>query len=92
MEYDNTNRGALFPNDKMRVGKRDPDLRGSINIDGTEYWFDAWTVYNEDDSVRVIQCKIGDERQAKEVTQQPATKKTAPRRGAQEETPKSKRR
>jgi uncharacterized protein (DUF736 family) len=40
-EYDNTNRGALFKNDK-KESDRHPDYRGSINIDGKEFWLDAW--------------------------------------------------
>lgn len=41
MTYDNTNRGALFKNDK-KSEDRDPDYRGNINIDGKEFWLDAW--------------------------------------------------
>lgn len=42
MEYDNTNRGAIFKNDKKSTDKH-PDMNGSINIDGKEYWISAWT-------------------------------------------------
>ena len=41
MEYDNTNSGALFKNEK----KEQPnhcDYQGSINVGGTEYWLNAW--------------------------------------------------
>lgn len=41
MTYDNTNRGALFKNDK-KSEDRDPDYRGNLNIDGKEFWLDAW--------------------------------------------------
>ena len=41
MEYDNTNSGALFKNDKKETEKH-PDYRGSINVDGTDYWLSAW--------------------------------------------------
>lgn len=40
MSYDNTNTGALFKNDKER--DTHPDYKGSINIDGTEYWLSSW--------------------------------------------------
>ena len=40
-QYDNTNRGALFINDKAGNDKR-PDLRGPLNIDGAEYIVSAW--------------------------------------------------
>ena len=41
-QYDNTNRGAIWPNDKMRDGKQDPHFRGELNVDGVEYWVNAW--------------------------------------------------
>jgi hypothetical protein len=41
MAYDNTNSGLLAKNDKQGNESR-PDYRGSINVDGTEYWLSAW--------------------------------------------------
>jgi len=41
-EYDNTNRGAIWPNDRMRDGKKDPEFTGSLNVDGVDYWVSAW--------------------------------------------------
>jgi hypothetical protein len=41
-EYDNTNRGVLFKNDKEGGNPNWPDYRGSINVDGKEFWLDAW--------------------------------------------------
>jgi len=40
-EYDNTNRGTLFKNDKKTTDKH-PDYKGSINVDGCEFWLSAW--------------------------------------------------
>lgn len=40
-EYDNTNRGVLFKNDKKEADT-DRDYNVSINIEGKEYWLDAW--------------------------------------------------
>ena len=42
MEYDNNNRGALWKNDK-RTTEKHPQLRGSAEINGVEYWVSAWT-------------------------------------------------
>ena len=39
--YDNTNTGALFPNDKGDNPKR-PDFRGTINVGGTDYNVAGW--------------------------------------------------
>jgi hypothetical protein len=40
MQYDNTNRGVLFREDKQK--DEDRDYSGSINIEGTEYWLSGW--------------------------------------------------
>lgn len=40
-EFDKTNTGALFVNDKKSTEKH-PDRTGSINIDGKEYWISGW--------------------------------------------------
>lgn len=41
MNYDNTNRGAIFKNDKKESDTH-PDYKGSININGVEYWLSSW--------------------------------------------------
>lgn len=41
MAYDNTNRGAMWPNcDK--ASEKHPDFKGSLNVDGREYWVAGW--------------------------------------------------
>ena len=40
-DYDNTNSGALFRNEDKQSDKH-PDYRGSINVDGVDYWLSAW--------------------------------------------------
>lgn len=40
-QYDDTNRGALFKNDKKATDNH-PDYRGSINVEGTDMWISAW--------------------------------------------------
>ena len=40
-QFDNTNKGALFKNDRKN-GDADPDYRGTINVDGRELWVSAW--------------------------------------------------
>jgi hypothetical protein len=43
MEYDNTNRGALFHNDdKDPNDDKDRDYFGSLDVEGTEYWLSGW--------------------------------------------------
>lgn len=41
MEYDNTNRGTLFKNTNKESDQH-PDYKGSINIEGVEYWLSSW--------------------------------------------------
>jgi len=40
-EYSNTNKGAIWKNDKKESDKH-PDFKGSIDVEGIEYWVSAW--------------------------------------------------
>jgi len=40
-EYSNTNRGVLFKNSE-KMEETHSDYNGSINIEGKEYWLNAW--------------------------------------------------
>lgn len=41
MLHDNTNKGALFKNDRKKSPNQ-PDYRGQINVGGIEYWVSGW--------------------------------------------------
>lgn len=41
MTYDNTNRWTLNKNDRKEKDTH-PDYKGSLNVDGVEYWLDGW--------------------------------------------------
>ena len=41
-QYDNTNSGLLARNERKESEKH-PDLTGTINIEGKEYWLSAWS-------------------------------------------------
>jgi uncharacterized protein (DUF736 family) len=41
VEYDNTNTGALFFEQDPET-ERHPNYKGTINVDGKEYWLSAW--------------------------------------------------
>jgi len=40
-DHDNTNRGAVWRNEKKEKDTH-PDFTGSLNVDGVEYWVSAW--------------------------------------------------
>ena len=40
-QYDNTNSGALFKNNRKETEKH-PDYTGSINVGGHDHWLSAW--------------------------------------------------
>ena len=42
MQYDNTNRGAIWKNENRRPDKNDPHFQGNINIDGVDYQLSSW--------------------------------------------------
>lgn len=44
--FDNTNKGSLFINTKKEKDTH-PTMKGSINIEGKEYWVSAWTKVHE---------------------------------------------
>ena len=47
-DYDKTNRGAIWPNDRIRPDKQDPQFTGSVNAvcphcnNDSDYWVSAW--------------------------------------------------
>jgi hypothetical protein len=40
-DFDNTNRGSIWRNEKKETDKH-PDFTGSLNVDGKDYWVSAW--------------------------------------------------
>lgn len=46
-DYDNTNRGSLFRNDR-KESENHPDYKGSINVGGTDYWLSSWLKTSKD--------------------------------------------
>jgi len=46
-QYDNTNTGVLFKNDKKTTDKH-PDYKGSVNVEAMEFWISAWIKKSKD--------------------------------------------
>jgi uncharacterized protein (DUF736 family) len=63
-EYDNTNRGVLFKNDKKESDKH-PDYRGNMNVDGVEHWLDAWIKEGKNGKFMSLSIKPKEARPAK---------------------------
>lgn len=40
-QYDNTDRGVLFKNDRKESDNH-PDYKGSVNVGGVDFWLSAW--------------------------------------------------
>ena len=77
MAYDNTNSGILTRNDKQGNENR-PDYRGSINVDGVEYWLSAWIKEGRDGTKLAGQKYMSLSVQAKEARQDYAAPAPAP--------------
>jgi hypothetical protein len=48
MAYDNTNRGTIAKNTRKTEDKH-PDIAGTINVDGVDYWLNGWAKKNSND-------------------------------------------
>lgn len=56
--YDNTNRGALFPN-KRKTKANHPDYTGKIDINGTEHWVSGWLKTSKS-GMQFVSISLGD--------------------------------
>lgn len=55
--YDNTNRGILSRNERKEKDTH-ADFRGNINVDGREYWLDAWVKERKDGSGKFFSLSV----------------------------------
>jgi hypothetical protein len=73
MEYDNTNRGVLFKNNKDG-NDRKPDYKGSLNVGGVEYSIVAWLQQKKNGTGKFMSLKV----EKREQQMQPQERKPAP--------------
>jgi len=57
-QYDNTNRGILGRNDRKDPGSSQADFTGNLNVNGQEFWLDAWTQKTKDGSRSFFSIKV----------------------------------
>lgn len=48
MAYDNRNRGTIAKNTR-KTEDNHPDIAGSVNVEGKEYWINGWQKKNSHD-------------------------------------------
>lgn len=56
-QYDNTNTGALFINDKAGNDKR-PDRKGTLNVEGVEYQISGWIREKKNGGEKFLSLKV----------------------------------
>ena len=56
-EYDDTNRGALWKNEKAHK-ETDPILKGNANIEGVECWAAAWRVTSDNERAPTLRLSF----------------------------------
>lgn len=75
MDYDNTNRGALFRNQNKKTDKH-PDYTGTLNVEGVDRWISAWLKTSQKGE-KYLSISLGDIKEQQTAQQQPAPQQTS---------------
>ena len=70
MPYDNTNSGVLFRNNRRQNDKQ-PEYTGNANINGVEYWVNAWVKTSSKDCSKFFSMSFKPKEPAGEESQAP---------------------
>lgn len=57
-QFDNTNRGVLFNNAERKTQETHPDYAGTINIEGKEFWLNAWVKTGNDTGKKFFSLSV----------------------------------
>ena len=74
-QFDNTNRGSLFKNEK-KTEEKHPDLNGSLNVDGKEFWISGWSKVSKGGQ-KFISLSIREKQEQTRQISKPTTKAKA---------------
>jgi len=71
MQYDNSNRGAIFKNDDKQQDNH-PDYKGSLNVNGVDLWVSGWLKTSEKTGKKFLSLSVKpkDEKASKPATKQ----------------------
>jgi hypothetical protein len=56
-QYDNTNKGAIFKNNQ-KAHENQPEYKGSLNVEGKEYWVSVWINEKKSDGEKYMSLKL----------------------------------
>lgn len=57
MAYDNTNRGIIAKNER-KTEDNHPDIAGSLNVNGTDFWLNGWLKTNSKDGSKFYSLTV----------------------------------
>jgi spermidine/putrescine-binding protein len=79
-DFDNTNKGAIWKNEDRQSDKH-PHFRGSINVEGVDYWVSAW-LKDKDANPKAPAMKFSVQKKEAQATNSPAQETTTADRQA----------
>jgi len=80
-EFDNTNRGVLFKNERKTKDSQ-PGYTGSLNVDGVEFFLDAWVKEGKSGKFFSVSVKRKDKQPEAQRPAAPAQQRQPPARQA----------
>ena len=74
-DYDNTNKGVLFPNQYKEDGDSKPDYLGSINVNDDEWSLAAWANTSKNGK-EYLSIRVSEPREKRNETKQNSSEST----------------